>query len=63
LHDGGMTKLKTRTLALRIEDDLRAELEHEAERRGRPVSNLARAVLRDWVRQHSDASAAPSARV
>jgi hypothetical protein len=56
-----MTKLKTRTLALRIEDDLRAELELEAERQGRPVSNLARAVLRDWVRQQADASAAPSA--
>jgi hypothetical protein len=58
-----MSKLKTKTLALRIEDDLRAELEHEAERQGRPVSNLARAVLHDWVRQQADASAAPSARV
>jgi hypothetical protein len=58
-----MAKRKTRTLALRIEDNLRAELELEAERQGRAVSNLARAVLRDWVRQHADASAAPSARV
>ena len=57
----GMTKLKTRTLALRLEDDLRAELEQQAERQGRPVSNLARAVLRDWVRRQADASAAPSA--
>jgi predicted transcriptional regulator len=56
-----MAKLKTRTLALRLEDDLRAELEQQAERQGRPVSNLARAVLRDWVRRQADASAAPSA--
>jgi hypothetical protein len=58
-----MAKLKTRTLALRIEDDLRAELEQQAERQGRPVSNLARAVLRDWVRRQADTNAAPSARV
>jgi hypothetical protein len=58
-----MAKLKTRTLALRIEDDLRAELEQQAELQGRPVSNLARAVLRDWVRRQADAGAAPSARV
>jgi len=55
-----MVKLKTRMLALRIEDDLRVELEQQAARQQRPLSNLARAVLRDWVKRRSDAEVRPA---
>jgi hypothetical protein len=36
-------------LTLRIDDDLRARLEAEAERDRRPVGNLVRIVLADWL--------------
>jgi hypothetical protein len=38
-------------LTVRLGGDLRARLEAEADRERRPVSNLVRIVLTDWVEQ------------
>jgi hypothetical protein len=40
-------------LTLRIDDALRAELEAAAERDRRPVGNLIRCVLSDWVERRA----------
>jgi len=47
---GGMSRnLLKRILQLRVDDATHAELASEAERQGRSLSNLARAVLREWA--------------
>jgi predicted HicB family RNase H-like nuclease len=46
-----MQRLKKRTgqLVLRVEPELRAELEAAAEEERRPMANLIRNILADWV--------------
>ena len=51
----GMTKQKTSKIALRVEPELRAAIEEAAEADRRPMANLIRAVLADWIdRQAQD---------
>ena len=44
-----MTQQKTSKIALRVEPELRDRLEAAAELDRRPMANLIRAVLEDWI--------------
>jgi uncharacterized protein (DUF1778 family) len=45
----GMAQQKTSKIALRVEPELRDRLEAAAELDRRPMANLIRAVLADWI--------------
>jgi hypothetical protein len=49
----GMTQQKTSKIALRDEPELRDRLEAAAELDRRPMANLIRAVLADWIERQA----------
>jgi uncharacterized protein (DUF1778 family) len=49
----GMTQQKTSKIALRVEPELRDRLEAAAELDRRPMANLIRAVLADWIERQA----------
>jgi uncharacterized protein (DUF1778 family) len=47
------TRMRDQQLSIRVEPDLREAIEAAADRDQRPVSNLVRVILSDWLRAHA----------
>jgi hypothetical protein len=52
------TRQKTEHVVIRMEPELRAAIEAAAEQERRPISNLVRCVLADWLEQRAGEHAA-----